>query len=272
MVRPFRYIPLHRLPFKYLPPNFATAANMILGLLAIIFSVKGEFQTAAWLIILACFIDGIDGLLARLLKATSHFGIEFDSFSDFVSFGIAPPAMILCYIIYGDFASASIVHLMWVAIIGAIFYILMAAIRLARFNVQTIELGHTLFHGIPSTACAGLIATLYLTLHKYGNPVTDPGDLIFLACATLFGFGILMVCTVPLLKVRPRKNRMVTTIQLVGMAFCFGLAVARRLPDVLLAAGVTYIVLGIMFGVKAERAVKREKLREQVALEEESTK
>ncbi|MFH1438695.1 MAG: phosphatidylcholine/phosphatidylserine synthase [Pseudomonadota bacterium] len=271
MVKPFRYIPLHRLPFKYLPPNFATAANMILGLLSIVFSVKGEFHTAAWLIILACFIDGIDGLLARLLKATSHFGIEFDSFSDFVSFGIAPPAMILCYIIYSDFVTADIVHLVWIAIISAIFYILMAAIRLSRFNVQTIELGQTLFHGIPSTASAGLIASLFLTLQKYGNPVKDPGDLIFLACATLFGFGILMVCTVPLLKLRPRKNRLVTTIQLVSLAFCFGLAVARRLPDVLLAAGVTYIVLGITFGVKAERAVKREKEQE-VALEEESTK
>lgn len=261
MVRKFKYVPVKKLPFKYLPPNFATAANMIVGLLAILFSVKGAFVTAGWLVVLAVFLDGIDGMLARLLKAQSHFGIEFDSFSDFVSFGIAPVAVVLSYLIYGDFVSGNVVSMMWISVIGAIFYILMAAIRLARFNVQTIELGEKIFRGIPSTACAGIIATAYLTLNKYGNPIKDPGDLIFMSCVTFGGFGLLMISIVPITKFKKRKSSMVNAVERTTMLCCLVLAVARMFPDVLLAAGFAFVVLGVRGGILAERELKREKKR-----------
>jgi CDP-diacylglycerol--serine O-phosphatidyltransferase len=267
MFRPFKYIPLSRLPFKYLPPNFATAANMIVGFLAIVFSVKGEFETAAWLIVLSVFIDGIDGMLARILKAQSHFGIEFDSFSDFVSFGIAPAAMVLCYLVSGDFVVGQIGSLMWISVIGAIFYALMAAIRLARFNVQTIALGDKLFQGIPTTACAGIIAASYLTLHKYGNPVKDPADLVYLSIVTFVGFGSLMVSRIPLLKLRRRSHLSVNILERGTTVLCLLLAIARRLPDVLLAVGIVHIVLGIRYGIKMERDVKKEKDLPGVVLE-----
>jgi CDP-diacylglycerol--serine O-phosphatidyltransferase len=259
MVRAFKYTPLSKLPFKYLPPNFATAGNMIVGLLAVIFSVKGEFATAGWLVVLAVFIDGLDGMLARLLKAQSHFGIEFDSFSDFVSFGIAPAAVVLSYTINGDFLTADIVPLLWISIIGAIFYVLMAAIRLARFNVQTVELGDRIFHGIPTTACAGLIAAFYLTLNKYGNPVKAPEDLVFLSTSTFIVFGFLMVSTFPMLKLRRRANPYFNVFEKMTTVLCLVLAISRKLPDVLLLVGLTYLVLGVRGGVKVEKESRREK-------------
>jgi CDP-diacylglycerol--serine O-phosphatidyltransferase len=262
MVRPFKYTPLKKLPFKYLPPNFATAANMIIGILAVLFSVKGEFELAAWLVVLCVFLDGLDGMLARLLKAQSHFGIEFDSFSDFVAFGIAPAAVVLSYVIYGDFATGPVAHMIWISIIGAIFYILMSAIRLARFNVQTVALGDRIFHGIPTTACAGLIASAYLTLNKYGNPVKDPADLVFMSCATFAVFGFLMVSTIPLMKLRRRRRTFLTVSEKGVQLFCAALAVTRVLPEVLLAVGLLYIVFGVRGGIMAERELKRQQAEE----------
>jgi len=257
--KPFHYVPLSHLPFRYLPPNFATATSMVIGFLSIIFSIKGEFETAGWLVILCVFLDGIDGMLARLLKAQSHFGIEFDSFSDFVSFGIAPPAIMLSYIVYGDFVTENVGHLMWIPICAAIFYSLMASIRLARFNVQTVSLGDKIFQGIPTTACAGILSAFFLTLVKYGNPLREPVHIITLCTSIYTIFGFLMVSRIPLLKLRKRKNIYVNTFERGLMLLCLLLAIARMLPDFLLAVGIINISMGIYFGVKVQNAQKRER-------------
>ena len=75
---------------KYIAPNAITAANMLLGYLSIIMSIRGNIDYAIWSIFLAMVCDGLDGKTARKLDAFSEFGKEFDSFSDAISFGIAP--------------------------------------------------------------------------------------------------------------------------------------------------------------------------------------
>lgn len=262
MIKPFKYIPLRKLPFRYLPPNFATATNMILGLLSIFFSVKGEFDTAAWLIIWAVFLDGLDGLLARVLKARSHFGIEFDSFSDFVSFGLAPVGIVLSYSIQEKFLSVEANEKLWILIVAGFFYILMAAIRLARFNVQTIELGDIIFYGIPTTACAGLIASGYLTLKKFGDPFYNGLHIIMFSTVVLTVFGIMMISTIPILKFRKRKNPAMNYLEKTMSVVCLVFAITRKMPDLLFLLGTTYTIGSIKYGMKLEKQLKEKKLNE----------
>ena len=75
---------------KYLVPNAVTLANMFCGYLCIIYAFTDRFHKAFIAILIAIVLDGLDGRVARGLKATSKFGTEFDSFSDFISFGVAP--------------------------------------------------------------------------------------------------------------------------------------------------------------------------------------
>ena len=79
-------------------PNTITAFSLISGFLAIIFTSKGDFQLAAVMIFTASIFDLIDGIVARLLKTTSQFGVELDSLADIVSFGAAPAFLILVFI------------------------------------------------------------------------------------------------------------------------------------------------------------------------------
>ena len=74
----------------YLVPNFVTTANMFSGFYSIVASTHREFSTAAWAILAAGVFDMLDGRIARMAKATSHFGLEYDSLSDLLSFGVAP--------------------------------------------------------------------------------------------------------------------------------------------------------------------------------------
>lgn len=116
-----------RVPLLLLLPNLVTLAGMCLGLTSIRYAMDERFSLAVLLILLAVLMDGLDGLLARRLAATSNFGAELDSLSDFLCFGIAPGIMVYQY------------HLSSIGSLGWIFVLLFAAsacLRLARFNVM----------------------------------------------------------------------------------------------------------------------------------------
>lgn len=117
---------LKELPFNIIAPNVVTMFGLAAGLTSIRYSAMGNWKYAVVAIFLACIFDGLDGSLARMLQGVSKFGAEFDSLSDFVSFGVAP-AMLLY------FWSMSVVKIGWVLCI--IFAICMA-LRLARFNTM----------------------------------------------------------------------------------------------------------------------------------------
>ena len=81
---------------RFLVPNACTAFSMLLGLASVYASVNNQFDLAAWMVLWGVLLDKLDGTFARLLKASSGFGAQFDSFADFVSFGIAPAMLLLC--------------------------------------------------------------------------------------------------------------------------------------------------------------------------------
>lgn len=116
-----------RVPFLLLLPNLVTLAGMCLGLTSIRFAMDERFSLAVLLIFLSVLMDGLDGLLARRLSATSNFGAELDSLSDFLCFGVAPG--ILLY----KFMLEPLGSLGWIFVL---IFAAAACLRLARFNVM----------------------------------------------------------------------------------------------------------------------------------------
>jgi CDP-diacylglycerol---serine O-phosphatidyltransferase len=131
--------------FRGIFPGTFTMGNVVCGFLALLSAFEGEITTACWLIILAAFLDGLDGKVARLSGSSSRFGVELDSLADFLSFGVAPA--VIMYIVK--------LHSMgkWGWIISIV-YIMASAYRLARFNLlaQTDEKKE--FMGLPVPGAA----------------------------------------------------------------------------------------------------------------------
>lgn len=134
---------------KYLVPNTVTALNMFFGFIAISYALENNFNAAAWVIFLATLLDVLDGRLARTLNASSKFGVEMDSFSDLVSFGVAP-AVLIYQAFFNDAGYAGLV----VAFLPALF----AAFRLARFNVEWGRTEKKYMKGVPTPVCAWTVA------------------------------------------------------------------------------------------------------------------
>jgi CDP-diacylglycerol---serine O-phosphatidyltransferase len=132
-------------------PSALTLGNLFLGIWAIVAASRGEFMTAAWLIVLAGVADTLDGRVARITQTGSRFGAELDSLVDAISFGVAP-ALVFYHLFLQDGA--------WGWITG-FFYVAAAVIRLARFNVEQAGHAKVAFHGLPSPAAGMTLATFY---------------------------------------------------------------------------------------------------------------
>jgi CDP-diacylglycerol--serine O-phosphatidyltransferase len=132
-------------------PSAMTLGNLFFGVWAIVAAARGDFATAAWLIVAAGVADTLDGRVARITQTGSRFGAELDSLVDAISFGVAP-AFVLYHLFLEDGSWG------WVA---AFFYITGAVIRLARFNVEQAGHAKVAFHGLPSPASGMTLATFY---------------------------------------------------------------------------------------------------------------
>ncbi len=128
--------------------------NLLSGFVSIIQASEGHLTRAAWLIVLAAFFDLLDGLMARLAQGDSAFGIELDSLSDLVSFGVAPSFLIFQYG-FEQFGTVGILIAALPAICGAV--------RLARFNVESEGEKKPYFEGLPIPAAAGTLVAFILT-------------------------------------------------------------------------------------------------------------
>ncbi len=148
----------------YLFPNMFTTGNLFLGFYSIVASLKGRFDLAVWAIIGAIFFDMLDGKVARLMKATSSFGVQYDSLADLVSFGVAPGLLAYNWIL------APMGRVGWLI---AFLFLTCGALRLARFNVQAGGGGKKDFQGLPIPAAAAAVATTHLfvsSIHLYLPP------------------------------------------------------------------------------------------------------
>jgi len=169
----------------YLLPSLFTLGNLFCGYACVVFALRGDFDRAAALIGIAVVLDMLDGRVARMTGTSSAFGVEFDSLADVVSFGLAPAILCFAWGLHG-FGQAG-----WAT--GFIF-VAAAAIRLARFNIQTTApaADKRFFVGMPSPAAAGVLAA---TVFKYPEFLIGwPYNL--LALPMVLGPAFLMVSTV----------------------------------------------------------------------------
>jgi CDP-diacylglycerol--serine O-phosphatidyltransferase len=161
-------------------PTLVTLGNLFCGFMAITYVLRAlaspelfgqNIRWAGWLILAAMVFDALDGKVARLAQATSDFGAELDSLCDVVSFGVAP-----ALIVSGLAAQQNYLpRLGWAA---AVFYVMCAALRLARFNVETEESeeSHDYFKGLPSPAAAGFIAAMAINIYKLREAAAEPHE------------------------------------------------------------------------------------------------
>lgn len=134
----------------YIVPCMLTICSLFSGFYSIIASINGHFLAAAIAILVAAVFDGLDGRVARMTHSTSTFGMELDSLCDMVSFGVAPGLLAYLWALtpYGRYG--------WLA---GFLYVSATALRLARFNAQSIASPSHDFTGLPCPAAAGAIAT-----------------------------------------------------------------------------------------------------------------
>jgi CDP-diacylglycerol--serine O-phosphatidyltransferase len=142
---------------KHVIPNAVTLANIAFGFLGIIAAAQGQFERAVVLLFLGALCDLADGKLARALNASSKFGMELDSLSDLVSFGIAPAVLIYLAVLHQ------------LGVVGAVIscaYALCGALRLARYNVSSDKLSERTFLGAPIPIAAGYILSMTMVRHS----------------------------------------------------------------------------------------------------------
>lgn len=179
----------------YVLPNLFTLAALFGGFYAIVMAINGHFDLAAIGIFSAMVLDSLDGRVARMTNTQSAFGEQMDSLSDMVSFGAAPA--VIAYV----WALKGLGRWGWIA---AFVYCACAALRLARFNVNTTVVDKRYFQGLPSPAAAALIAGFIWLLTEAGikgNSVLQLGPLYFsvpwiMFCLALYA-GLTMVTNVP---------------------------------------------------------------------------
>jgi CDP-diacylglycerol--serine O-phosphatidyltransferase len=207
---------LSHLSVNRMVPNVLTLLALCAGMTAMRFAMGGNFEGAVFSIIAAGVFDGLDGRMARLLKATSSFGAELDSLSDFVSFGVAPAAVIYLW-------TMSDLHGLGWAIV--LFFAVCCALRLARFNIETSGEGPSyaapFFTGAPAPAGAGLVMVPMFLSFEWGDWLFRSP---YLNAVTVTGVALLMISKVPtvsLKRIRVPHHMVVPTLLAFGVATAF---------------------------------------------------
>jgi CDP-diacylglycerol---serine O-phosphatidyltransferase len=168
----------------YLLPSMFTVANLFCGYGCVVFATKQDFDTAAVLIGIAMVLDTLDGFVARLTKSSSAFGVQLDSLADVVSFGLAPAILAFTWGLW------PLNSLGWAA---GFIYVTAAAMRLARFNIQTAAAtDKRYFVGMPSPAAAAVIAA---TVYQFPQGPRDQQTALA-ALAMVVLPALLMVSTI----------------------------------------------------------------------------
>ncbi len=241
----------------FLLPNLFTAANLVLGTLSIVLAFNDAltlrlaqeakelpFVWPGRLILIAIFLDFMDGRVARATGSSSRFGMEFDSLSDLVSFGIAPAVLLYLSVLrYLPFWGVSI----------PVLYVVCAAVRLARFNVQADIEEKDRFMGLPTPAAAGLLAS-YVLLSRWGGwygkgvflnnvmnfyeeKINTIEYLIIPALAVMIAFMMVSSIRYPSLKRLSREQIKISTLVFVGLLLFW----------LITAAEITFFILTLLY-------------------------
>jgi CDP-diacylglycerol--serine O-phosphatidyltransferase len=243
--------------FNRLIPNIMTLLGLCAGLTSIRFALELRFGSAAVAIIVAGLIDGLDGRLARLLKAVTRFGAEFDSLTDFVCFGVAPAMVMYIW---------SLQTLRGFGFTPCLIFAVCMALRLARFNAAmdggpSPAYAYNFFTGVPAPAGAGLaLFPLFIGLEAQSHDwswLLQASQFPLFCAAVLIGTAFLLVSTLPVWSFKNFKIPAEYVLPvLLGVGTFAALAVAD--PWAAMAAlGIIYLVM-LPFSRRSFRRLRRE--------------
>lgn len=228
---------------RALVPCAVTCLSMTLGLASIALTIIGNYYWATWVMLWCVLADKLDGTLARLLQATSPLGVQLDSLSDLICFGVAPAVLVFSLATGpGGLAAGSPEGLL--AALGCAFYTIAAALRLARYNLAEHPPGERFFSGVPTTSGGAISGTALAVWLKYHLPASwlpyGAGLLVLL--------GLGMLSSLPVPKVVPRRNKVLKVLQLAIIVAVYLCGILTLLPEFLLALVCGYIVFGSLYG------------------------
>jgi CDP-diacylglycerol--serine O-phosphatidyltransferase len=223
----------------YLLPNLFTTGAMFAGFYAIVASIGGHYADSAIAVFIAALLDGMDGRVARMTNTQSEFGVQYDSLSDLVSFGLAPALVFYTW----SLSSLAEYGPVWAKIgwAASFIYAACAALRLARFNTQVGVADKRYFQGLASPAAAGLCMSFVWTMEKFDVPGPE---VCFFALPLAVIAGLLMVSRVRYFsfKAWPKSDRVPFLWIIVALLILVALAIDTA--RVLFAIAVIYVVSG----------------------------
>jgi len=236
---------------RLMAPSMFTTLNMVSGLSSVLLAFRGHFTIAAALIAVSIVLDIADGYVARLIGATSPFGLQLDSLADLISFGLAPAILVHTWALDEWPILAWLVAFLWLAC---------AAFRLARFNV-TIDpaADKRYFVGLPSPGAAAVVmATIFALDSPEWGPGSGPWRAWFPLVVSVVP-ALLMVMTV-----RFRSFRNLLAPQTRGARLTTAATVLAIIVGLVLAPGLTAVVVAYGYVLTAPLGVLSAPLRERL--------
>ncbi|MGH7671711.1 MAG: CDP-diacylglycerol--serine O-phosphatidyltransferase [Gemmatimonadales bacterium] len=221
-------------------PSLFTLFNLFFGIWSMVLATRGEFYRAGWFVVFAGILDTLDGRVARLSGTGTRFGAELDSLVDIVSFGVAP-AFLMYQIEFSTGGPAA-----W---IFCYFYVMAAAIRLARFNVTQAGRAKAYFIGLPSPAAGMTLATYFpfTQTELFRSLPALPWQLLL--TFLMIALTILMVSNVhyaTLPRAGFRSLRGLLGLALIAVILVFGI---WQHDVFLFPLGITYVCYGVLRAV-----------------------
>jgi len=227
----------------YLLPSLFTMGNMFCGYCCIVYAIRGEFATAAPFIGFAMVLDMLDGRVARMTGATSDFGIEFDSLADVISFGMAPALLSFMW------GLQPLGRIGWAA---SFLFVAAAAVRLARFNIQSGSQDKRYFVGMPSPAAAAVpAATVFAYPVGFQYPVHAVAVLAMVVVPAMLMVSTIRFRSFKTIDLQSRRSYPVLIL------FALGLAVLAAQPEILLVVLAYGYLASALVGLVLSRFRKR---------------
>jgi len=220
----------------YILPNFLTSLGLFCGFFSIITTMHGDYLKAAWAIVIAGVFDALDGRIARMTHTTSRFGLEYDSLSDLVAFGVAPALLSYSWVLdqHGRMG--------WLA---AFLFVGCGAVRLARFNVLSGSMKSGYFQGMPIPAAAGMVASTVIFCFHFNFVDKTPLSMIFVLM--IFFLAFLMVSNISFRSFKDFDLRSRMPVSSVVLVILLIVVIAAEPQIMLFSIGVLYLLSALVF-------------------------
>jgi CDP-diacylglycerol---serine O-phosphatidyltransferase len=226
----------------FVVPATITSLGLLAGFYSLISSIGAHFETAALMIMVAFVCDSLDGRVARASNSSSQFGVEYDSLSDVVAFGVAPAALVYTWALHS---------LGSMAVVISGLFVVTAALRLARFNVQTAVADKRRFTGLPVPGAAVMIAGLVLAYSYF--ELDSPRTLAVVMAPLMLALASLMISRVPYPSFKAINLRKRAQFELMAGVLVVAAMLLAMPQFTAFVIATSYVLSGPIFYLRGER-------------------